>query len=64
MTVRARCQGHPSLMPWPDSKEGALLLPRCPPPWVPRGEMPSSLMQGGRWRGKLPTDSLFLAKSL
>lgn len=59
VSVHAHCRGHHSLMPWHDSEEGASLLPRCPPPWVPRGKMPSSLMQGGRWRGKLPADSLF-----
>ena len=59
VSVHACCRGHRSLTPWHDSEEGASLLPRCPPLWVPRGKMSSPLMQGGRWRGKLPADSLF-----
>lgn len=42
-----------------DSEEEVFLLPQGPPLWVPRRKTPSSLMWGGRRRGKLPADSLF-----
>lgn len=55
--------GHPSLMPWPDSEEGALSYPAAPL-WVPRGENAKFLEAGRATEGQAASRLTFLAKSL